>query len=424
MIELGASTEEHQALDNHRQEVEGWILSAVNEGAQDFWDLVSRLPGVFPNDAREALVGLIAKCQVPCHLTLEAEGRRTVGGTEIEVPGLPVPHPLAFDWRFTKSTAEGLLEKAVAVSEPGGVIGLLGAPSVYFLAPEKRMSRPIKLLDQNPFLAECLPNSDPGGAFHRCDIARSSVETDSANVIIADPPWYLDDAVEFLKTSSRLCAERGTVLLSFAPEGSKPGIRQQRLELIAKAEEMGLKFDWVSPLALSYVTPLFEHNALLASGFKIVPREWRRGDLLLFRKIGAGFVENNARGGRIEEWKQFEVDGIGISVRADNSDEFVNPCLECIVPGDVLPTVRRSDARRKRADVWTCGNRIFRCEGRNVLSLAIDAMAVERDPLHSVAVGLNRSLSASEGNLVSVAVRQIRNLVELEQREIARLRHV
>ena len=118
----------------------------------------------------------------------------------------------------------------------------MGAPSVYFLAREKRLRRPIKLLDQNSFLAECLPDSDPGGAFHRCDVTRSSVEGDSASVIIADPPWYLDAALEFLRTSSRLCAEQGTVLLSFAPDGSKPGIVQQRRDLLAQAQAMGLRF--------------------------------------------------------------------------------------------------------------------------------------------------------------------------------------
>lgn len=416
-------TEELQSLvdTEYRRELEDWILYALNEGTQDFWELVSMLPGAFPTDVRTALDRLVAHRKVPYDLSLKADVRECGRRADLEVPGLPTPHPLAFDWRFTRGTAEELLGKAVGASVPNGVIGLLGAPSVYFIAKEKHVSQPIKLLDQNPFLAECLPNADPGGAFHQCDITQPSVETDSISVIIADPPWYYEDALDFLRTASRLCAEQGTVLMSFAPEGSKPGVRRQRQDLIANAAEMGLKYDGLSTLVLSYVTPLFEHNALLASGFEHVPRVWRRGDLLFFRNVGGGFIENRVRGGHREDWKQFEVGGIGVWVRVDNNDDFENPCLQRIVAGDILPTVRRSDVRRKHADVWTCGNRIFRCLGRKVLSLVIKAMAIGEDPFRTVAAGLNCSLRVSERNLVRVAVRQIKNLVELEQRELGRL---
>ena len=171
------------------------------------------------------------------------------------------------------------------------------------------------------------------------------------------------------------------------------------------------------------MTPLFEHNALLASGFERIPREWRRGDLLFFRRVGGGPVDQIVRGGCREDWKPFEVGGIGIWVRVDGNDDFQNPCLQPMVSGDILPTVSRSDPRRKRADVWTCGNRIFRCLGKNVLSLAIDAMAIGQDPFRSVTEGLNRPLELSEEHLVSVAIQQIGHLVELEQRELGRLQN-
>ena len=108
------STEELESSAEYRRVLEDWILCALNEGAKDFWDLVRMLPGAFPTDVREALDGLVAQRKAPCDLLLEAEIREKSRGTELEIPNLPAPHPLAFDWRFTRSTAGKLLDKAVA----------------------------------------------------------------------------------------------------------------------------------------------------------------------------------------------------------------------------------------------------------------------------------------------------------------------
>ena len=243
------------------------------------------------------------------------------------------------------------------------------------------------------------------------------------SVIIADPPWYLDEALAFLRASSRLCADQGTVLLSYAPDGSKPDIARQRDNLIAGAADMGLQLEITAPLALSYVTPLFEHNALLASGFKHVPRDWRRGDLLHFKKVSHCHLDGSDSPVHPNTWSQFDVNGVGIWVRDKEGGEFADPCLEPLVPGDVLPTVSRSDPRRQVADVWSSGNRIFLCKGSKILSGIIGAVAVNQDPFQAVTQILGRPLRALEANFVRTAIRQIKHLVELERRELRSLRN-
>ena len=49
--------------------------------------------------------------------------------------------------------------------------------------------------------------------------------------------------------------------------------------------------------------------------------------------------------------------------------------LRSIVPGDILPTVRRTDPRRKRADIWTSGNRIFATGHPDLVRIAARAAA-------------------------------------------------
>lgn len=131
---LAGYTESPNGTDSRWPEMEQWIVCAARKGAQDFWHLVDMLPGAFPTDVRQTLDGLVARSVVPEHLTIESARRQRDCGTELEVSDLPAPHPLAFDWRFTKATAVGLLEKATTLSLPDGLIGMLGAPSVYFLA--------------------------------------------------------------------------------------------------------------------------------------------------------------------------------------------------------------------------------------------------------------------------------------------------
>ena len=142
------------------------------------------------------------------------------------------------------------------------------------------------LLDQNPLLADRVPRSYLESVFRRCDIRHDVVDMPSVETVLADPPWYEDDVLGFLRTSARVCADQGTVFLSFAPDGARPGIAEERHRIIWEAEQLGLRFVGIERLALSYATPFFEHNALRAARFEHVPVQWRRGDLLLFRRDG------------------------------------------------------------------------------------------------------------------------------------------
>ena len=129
------------------------------------------------------------------------------------------------------------------------------------------------------------------------------------------PPWYVDEAVGFLRGASQSCVRGGTVLLSFAPDGMKPEIRDERMQIIARAEALGLSYVGIENLALSYATPFFERNALHASGFQQVAPAWRRGDLLTFRKAGSTFPKNGSVNTDGSVWDEVSIDGVRFRVR-------------------------------------------------------------------------------------------------------------
>jgi hypothetical protein len=90
---------------------------------------------------------------------------------------------------------------------------------------------------------------------------------------------------------------------------------------------------------------------------------------------------------------------VRVRIRQPNLSGFADPSLVSVVPGDVLQSVSRRDSRRRLADVWTSGNRIFACQGRGVLQQILRAVAVGRSPYEAVALALERPLSSRKPSL-------------------------
>ena len=407
----------HSCLSQYNSDLDRWIINAVESGVKDFWQLTSALPGVYPTVAREAVDRLVMESSIPRYVTVEKPSPVSDSDLGLEVPGLPRPHPLSSDWRFTRKTAAELLERVIISAGPTGAAALIGAPSVFFLVTLEEVPCRITLLDQNPLLADRLPCSALGTMFRCCDVKRDAIDIPSVQTVLADPPWYEDDAMGFLRTSARVCADQGTVFLSFAPDGVRPGIAEERQRIIDGATRLGLRFVGIEPLALSYATPFFESNALRAAQFKHVPSAWRGGDLLLFRRNANILPKEDNWTSGVSPWREATISGISLRVRWDDRREFVDPRLIQLVPGDVLPTVSRREVLGEAADVWTTGNRIFRCEGKNILLIILKALGEGVDPYEAIQQSLRCRLDKRASALVASVVAQVGKIVETESQE-------
>ncbi len=122
---------------------------------------------------------------------------------------------------------------------------------MYKMAAIREAPRQFILLDQNGSLFIDGPQSLVGGMFHRCDMQHDAIDLPPVQAVLADPPWYEDETLAFLRTAARICADRGKVLLSYAPDGVRPGIRKERERIIAMAAVSGLKFLGIERLVLS-----------------------------------------------------------------------------------------------------------------------------------------------------------------------------
>lgn len=406
----------HLDTPQYNRDLDRWIVAAVHSGVESFWQLVSALPGVYPTVVRKAARRLVEESRIPSYVMVEDPTSVSDGDSELEIPGLPIPHPLSSDWRFTRRTAGELLERIINSTDPASDVALIGAPSVFFLATLEEVPQRFTLLDENYLLADRVhwsPNKD----FLRCDVTRDIVDIPLVQTVIADPPWYKDDVLGFLQTSVRVCEDQGMVFLGFGSNGTRPGISEERRQIIAAADQMGLRLTGIEHQALSYSTPFFEYNALKAANFKHVPAAWRHGDLIVFQKDGSADLAEDSHTASEHPWTEVHIDGVRVRVRRDVRPYFVDPRLLQLVPGHILPTVSRRDAIGKAADVWTTGNRIYLCDGKNILKLILHALRIGESARDAVERYLPSKLSHVQSRLISETVTQIRGIIETERQE-------
>ena len=394
------------------------IVYAVREGVHDLWHLISVLPGYYPTSVRDAVRRLVANSEIPPAILDEAYSTELVSETQLEVPSLPMPHPIDYDWRFTRRTASELLTRLLALTNPAERVLLLGVPSIYVLAENQRLADRITLLDRNNPVAPSETSHHSGGTVYGCDLMHGVPSLPPVHAVLADPPWYVDEAVGFLRTASQSCASGATILLSFAPDGMRPEIRDERRQIIARAEALGLRFVGLEHLAVSYATPFFERNALRASGFHQVAPDWRRGDLLTFRKSGSSFLKLDSMHADGGAWDEVSIDGVKFRVRRVEGDGFADPRLKKLVEGDILPTVSRRDGRRNQALVWTSGNRVFRCDGAGVFTAILRAVQASEHPIAAVQDLVPQPINDSQARLIQSTASQVERIVNIEVREM------
>lgn len=394
--------------------VEVWVRAAVAHGAHSFADLVRALPGVYPADVR----------RIADRLRLDLPAGRSSPPSPSEMPAAawPIEHPLDFDWRFTPDTTRDLVDRCLA--EDPTTVALLGTPSLVPVVAASDRKQGVTLYDRNQAVLTAVANSYPEVAAVFADlVCGPPVEPAQVALTVADPPWYPEDARAFLWAAARLTRVGGRVLLSLPPAGTRPGVLAEREQLITAARVYGLRFTSVEPGVLAYCSPLFERNALAAAGVPAVPWDWRRGDLATFAVAEHPPAPRPLPTDPSEVWVEESVGVVRIKLRAGSGGDFRDPSLSSVVPGDMLATVSRREPVRRRADVWTSGNRVFRCAGTATLRTIVAALSRGEDAEAAVAVAAGRPLLPVETALVRQAATQIARLVRLEEGELTEDAH-
>lgn len=145
-----------------------------------------------------------------------------------------------------------------------------------------------------------------------------------ADVVVMDPPWYIENYRAWLKSAVAVCREGGLIAVALPQILTNRRSLPERDEIIRLLKSVGrveVKYD-----VLTYVTPSFETAVLQTSGLDFLTR-WRRADLALvkvrerslpyeFRPFGGG------------GWNYREVYGQVVRTWGDVSCECTLPVIE------------------------------------------------------------------------------------------------
>jgi hypothetical protein len=397
--------------------VDLWVRAALVSGVATFDDLLAQLPGVYPSVALESarrIAGRDPSLSRILTRILQHAGNHKNHDHVTHQLDLPMPHPLDYDWRFSDQTVTQLLAECENMAKTGQTVALLGVPTVLRAAHERGFDREVVLLDASGTTVDLLATC---GRALKCDLLVDRLPQVVASTVVGDPPWYPDEMSAFLWSAAKICRVGGYILMSVPPIGTRPTIESERGELFAWSEQLGLKLVRLEPSALVYLSPLFEVNALKVEGMPSLSHDWRRGDLALFSQETRVNVARPAYSSSLQSWVEECVDGMRWRIRREESRAFADPKLISIVPGDVLSSVSRRDARRMHVDVWTSGNRVFRSVGRNTLRLVLRAIRNGSVPELTVEREIGRKLCSVEDSLIRSAFEQIKEIAELERNE-------
>src|SRR5215212_4991845 len=214
MVNLTVPLSDHPKLEeNYRYELKNVLLSKLSHGPMSLESLVSDAEGAYPTDVISVLRMLSANGRVS-----ETDGlwclKDEVIPTQVKsinpastsgpLEGLPEPHPLDFDWRFTSTTLPFLRKLINATNRES--VAVLGAPSLYKHLADSGLD--VWFFDKNSRIVEHLRKS---GYSHlnEVDLMTPLPFSRHFHWVMADAPWYPEHYEGFMRAATQLMVPGG-----------------------------------------------------------------------------------------------------------------------------------------------------------------------------------------------------------------------
>lgn len=397
--------------------IDEWVLAGLRAGARDLDSLVRRLPSVYPTDVIDSLNRLSLHRVIS---TATRDAILTAASKEVLARGsrsasrLPTPHPLDFDWRFAEEAVDTLLRFSL---ELGETLACMGTPSVFVRAVKELGVDQVELFDSNRSVVRHVKKTVPGARVHRLNLFNDLIPRTRSDVVVADPPWYIEHAFAFLWAASQICRVRGHVLISLPPRGTRPTIDDELLQVLRYSSRIGFRLRHIKEDHLPYETPPFESNSLSAVGCRLCGRPWRRGTLCVFQKIKRTCTPRPRFESPGERWSEASLYGTRFKFRHRRLSGFDDPSLRSLVDGDILPTVSRRERLREQVDVWSSGNRVFRCSAPGILRRIVECLDAGASPADKIENSRRMSLSRPHRRQIQRAAEQIEGIALTENSE-------
>jgi hypothetical protein len=340
--------------------VDAQLLSASRNGARALEEFVRSARGASPSLVRDRLAEL--------GLSVPTQG---VARALSEQP-CPELHPLDYEWYFSRICAQSVAEKLSQLPSP---ILCLGAPTVAKALAE--IGHSVVLIDRNPLVEVRLGRLHDRIQLQTTDLTHLIRASHQFGTVFFDAPWYPEQEELWLWQATRAVRPGGTIAFSLPPPLLRPMALTDRVAILHEAERIGDVS--IEEEVLTYDTPLFEAEALRASGLPLLPN-WRTSDLVLITNV-RGLAERHARD-RFDRdiWDTWVIGCQVIKLRRTPGSNSTPPLQS--IPGTVdwvYHSVSRRDPSRASIDLWTSRNRVAKVGQWTLVVEALDALSREED---------------------------------------------
>lgn len=349
-------------------EIDKIVLEIVKKHP-DFYFLMKKRNEIHPLDIMMALGRLHRSRKISSTMYRKVmKSAKDKGKVVLENDNLlPVPHLLDYDWRFDNQGIERMISLINKnCKRDNKVIAFVGTPSLF----KRCFSRgDIKntyiLIDKNAdkhinYITRCSQNF----LYFKCDIMNCQMTDIRADIVIMDPPWYLNYNKLFFEFANSLLTIGGKIICVLPPKYTRKNIEEELESLKQYIGDLGIITEHYFRNIVSYSTPPFERNVLKANGIYCLPKGWRTGDVLIARKVNETRV--NIKPIIIEEsqWEEISIGSVKYKLKTNQNLEVKSAdlAIEKIYINDIYPSVKRSmSINEKKINIWTSGNRVFYC---------------------------------------------------------------
>lgn len=277
----------------------------------------------------------------------------------------PELHALDGEWYFTESTS----------AELGRLVGtgrvcLLGTPTVAASLDASSFT----LIDRSPFIRDRFNFHEAGAKIVTSNVEDTDIDS-GFDVVLFDPPWYVPQLLQWFSLAARAVSPQGKIMFPLLGELTRPTAQQEREALLTLAAAVGEVE--VFPSAIEYDIPLFEQQALAASGIQL-DGPWRRADLVAVRVrslIAAPKITFSSQKDT-DQWSTFVLGSQVVKLRVNCVLNYNEKMIHHIegVSDYLYDSVSRRDPHRNAIDLWTSRNRVAQVGDRAAVETVLSAL--------------------------------------------------
>jgi hypothetical protein len=371
---------------NYQENLTNRIITLLNNVALDFNSILEQCEGAYPTSVKLTLDQLVAIKKISKDEGIYFTDNSHVGHLkELKKKyslraANSIPHPADYDWRFTPDTVNSSIEHIKNQYQTNIKIGLFGVTSLFKGLVDAGYET--LLFNKSEYLISELQSQGYNKGLIKHDLF-FPVENFSQyfELIIADPPWYLDFYSAFLGRASELIKNGGVLFLSVFPSLTRPEAIQERKAIMELAGDLGFELTSITERYFNYSTPRFEILALKTEGITL-NTDWRTGDLLIFRKIRKSKkLDFQIIDSPSELWDEFVWRGKRLKLRLRPEPDLTEFGFDLVGDTSILKTVSRRYINRDKIDLWTSDNEAYRVNGlfllKDALSLVTKNLTVD-----------------------------------------------